>query len=191
MPLAPPAPRRPVHHRRVDVHAYKRDDGDWDIEAHMRDTKAFDSTDFRRGKLAAGEPIHDMWVRLTIGGDFVVKAVESSSDAAPFAPCMGQSDEFASLIGASLNSGWRRRVHDAFRGRNSCTHLVALFEPIATTAYQALCGGPDPRGEDPLAWPGHRECKPFFIDGCRVWREEGETVAMVYRDANWRKKTQK
>jgi len=77
-------------------------------------------------------------------------------------------------------------VQERFGGTRSCTHLVALLDPIATTAFQALCGGPDPRGEDPLAWPAHHARKPFFIGGCRSWREDGEVVAAVYRDATWR-----
>ncbi|VTU22724.1 hypothetical protein SRS16CHR_03108 [Variovorax sp. SRS16] len=188
MPLSDPAPRRAVHRRLVETQAYRRDDGLWDVEAHLRDTKAFDMQDFRRGTIPAGGPIHDMWVRVTIDTGLVVRAVESSSDAAPFVPCAARSDEFAALIGMPMASGWRRRVHEIFGGRNSCTHLVSLFEPIATTAYQALCGGDDPLGEDPLAASVHQVQKPFFVDGCRVWREDGETVAMVFPDAAWRAK---
>lgn len=188
MPLSNPAPRRAVHRRRVEAEAYRREDGLWDLEAHLHDSKAFETQDFRRGRIPASGPIHDMWVRVTIDEGMIVRAVESSSDATPFAPCVGPRDEFAALVGVAIGDGWNRRVRDSFGGRKSCTHLVALFESIATTAYQALCGGPDPRGEDPLSWPAHRESKPFFIDGCRVWREEGETVAMVYPDAAWRKK---
>lgn len=188
MPLSSPVPRRPVHRRRVDTQAFQRDDGCWDVEAHLHDSKAFEMQDFRRGLLAAGEPIHEMWVRVTIDDRFVVRAVESWSDATPFEPCAAASDEFASLVGAHMGKGWRQRVHSAFGGRRSCTHLVSLFEPIATTAYQAMCGGPDPRGQDPLAWPEHKAQRPFFIDGCRVWQEDSATVAMVFTDAAWRRK---
>lgn len=187
MPLSNPTPRRPVHRRRVEAQAYRRDDGLWDLDAHLHDSKAFDTNDFRRGLIPAGGPIHDMWVRVTIDQGFIVQAVESSSDATPFEPCAASRDEFSALVGAPIGKGFQRRVRDSFGGRKSCTHLVALFDSIATTAYQAMCGGPDPRGEDPVSWPARRERKPFFVDGCRVWREEGETVAMVYRDAAWRK----
>lgn len=186
MALSIPVERRPVHHRTVETRAYRRSDGLWDIEAHLRDTKAFDSNDFRRGRIPAGEPVHDMWVRVTIGADLIVRRVESSSDAAPFTACAAPADEFAALVGAPLAHGWRARVYETFGGRQSCTHLVSLFEPIATTAFQALCGGDDPQGADPLAAPMHQSQKPFFIDGCRVWRADGETVAIVFRDAAWR-----
>jgi hypothetical protein len=189
MPLSEPVARRPVHHRSVQTRAFRRDDGLWDVEAHLVDTKAFDTQDFRRGLIPAGGPIHDMWVRVTIDAELVVRAVESSSDATPFEACAAPADEFAALVGATLARGWRRRVHETFGGRNSCTHLVSLFEPIATTGYQALCGGDDPQGEDPLGAPVHRQVKPFFIDGCRVWREEGATVALVFHEAAWRGKS--
>ena len=190
MPLSEPTPRRAVHRRVVETQAYRRDDGLWDVEAHLRDTRAFDSKDFFRGVIPAGGPIHDMWVRMTIDQDLVVRAVESVSDAAPFEPCIERRDEFAGLVGATLGKGWRRFVQDRYGGRKSCTHLVSLFEPLATTAFQALCGGPDPHGEDPLTSAANREHKPFFVDGCRAWREDGEIVAMVYPDAAWRSKPQ-
>ena len=186
MALSNPMERRPVHRRIVETQAFRRSDGLWDIEAHLIDARAFDSDDFSRGRLRAGAPVHDMWVRVTMGADLVVRSVESSSDAAPFAACVAPRAEFAALVGAPLARGWRARVHEAFGGRESCTHLVSLFEPIATTAFQALCGGDDPQGADPLAAPMHRTQKPFFIDGCRTWRAEGETVAMVFHEAAWR-----
>jgi Protein of unknown function (DUF2889) len=188
MPLTDPVPRRPVHRREVHTQAFRRDDGLWDIEAHLRDTKRFATQDFERGQVPAGGAIHDMRVRVTIDAALVVQAVEASTDAAPFSGCVGPSDEFGALVGAPLSRGWRRHVHEHFGGAASCTHLVALFEPVATTAYQALCGGPDPRGEDPLAWEGHQLRRPFFIGGCRSWREDGPTVAMVYQHAAWQRK---
>ena len=41
MALPTPAPRKLSHTRQVMLHGYQREDGLWDIEAHMRDTKPF------------------------------------------------------------------------------------------------------------------------------------------------------
>ena len=42
MPLPPAAARIDAHTRTVTFHAYAREDGLWDIEACMTDTKAYD-----------------------------------------------------------------------------------------------------------------------------------------------------
>src|SRR3970282_2145791 len=39
MPLPNPAPRRLMHTRAIECTGYERDDGLWDIEAHLTDTK--------------------------------------------------------------------------------------------------------------------------------------------------------
>lgn len=191
MPLTPPTDRSPAHYRSVQTSAWRRADGLWDIEARLRDTKPYPTRDHRRGLLPIGAPIHDMQVRLTIDDQLVVRAVESSSDDVPFLPCRGGPNEFAPLVGERLGKGWRRRVLERFGGRAGCAHLVALLDPIATTAFQALAagGGPDVEpGTDPLEQPLHQVRKPFFVDGCRSWREDGEVVAEIFPAAAWRRK---
>ena len=41
MPL-PARARREIHHRSIDMRAYAREDGLFDVEAHLVDTKPFD-----------------------------------------------------------------------------------------------------------------------------------------------------
>ena len=41
MPLPPAAPRKAVHTRSIDCRGYEREDGLWDIEGRLVDTKAF------------------------------------------------------------------------------------------------------------------------------------------------------
>src|SRR3954451_8363882 len=41
MPLSPPAPREMLHRRAIDIRGWRRDDGLYDIEAHLLDTKAY------------------------------------------------------------------------------------------------------------------------------------------------------
>ena len=49
MPLSNPAPRKPMHTRTVECRGYLRDDGRWDIEGHLIDTKPFDIPNEDRG----------------------------------------------------------------------------------------------------------------------------------------------
>ena len=66
MPLSPAAPRQHIHTRIVDCRGYRRADGLWDIEGHITDVKTYDFGNHFRGAIAAGTPVHDMWVRLTL-----------------------------------------------------------------------------------------------------------------------------
>ena len=66
MPLPVTEVERELRHtRRVRYEGYKRADGLWDIEAHLTDVKSHDNQ-MKTGVRRAGQPIHEMWLRLTI-----------------------------------------------------------------------------------------------------------------------------
>ena len=70
MPLPPASVNRQrVHVRSVQLCGYKREDGLWDVEAHLTDTKDQDYP-LSSGLRPAGQPVHDMWVRVTIDREF-------------------------------------------------------------------------------------------------------------------------
>ena len=67
MPLSTPVPRQMLHRRVVQCTGYRREDGLWDIEGHMVDTKTYSvPNEDRGGVIQAGEPLHEMWIRLTV-----------------------------------------------------------------------------------------------------------------------------
>ena len=51
MPLSPPAPRTHIHTRTVTVMGYEREDGLFDIEAQMTDTKTYGFRNNWRGEI--------------------------------------------------------------------------------------------------------------------------------------------
>ncbi|MFN0316103.1 MAG: DUF2889 domain-containing protein, partial [Burkholderiales bacterium] len=59
MPLSAAVPRKPMHHRTIECRGYLRDDGLWDIEGHLIDTKTFDVVLPERGNVKPGEHFHD------------------------------------------------------------------------------------------------------------------------------------
>lgn len=172
MPLSPPAPRRALHRRTIECQGYQRDDGLWDIEARLVDTKtyAFDNRD--RGTVQPGEPLHDMLVRVTIDDDFLIHSVEASTDASPFTPCAEIAPAFAELAGLRIGSGFTSEVRRRFGGVRGCTHIIELFGPIATTAYQTLF----PVRERRAAARSDRE-RPRVIDTCHALAADGPVVA--------------
>ena len=138
MTLSPPADREEIHHRRIDCHGYRRSDGLWDIEGHLTDVKSYPFANKFRGEIQPGEPLHDMWLRLTLDDELTVIKAEAATVAGPFAACPAITPAFAKLEGLKIGPGWRRAVSKLLGGIQGCTHLVELLGPLATTAYQTI-----------------------------------------------------
>ena len=70
--------RRPVHTRRIVCEGFARDDGLFDIEGTLTDTKPF-ALALPERRLEAGQPIHQMRVRLTIDREFVIRNADAQT----------------------------------------------------------------------------------------------------------------
>lgn len=180
MPLSQPALREHIHTRRIECRGYRRADGLWDIEGHLTDVKSysfssgFRSNDFR-GQIEPDEPLHDMWLRLTVDDHFVIVGAEASTDKAPFRVCPEITPAFGKLIGLHIGPGFTRKVRHLLGGVHGCTHLVELVNPVATTAFQTIypilaqeraartdgSGVPNPHHPPPLL----NTCHAFASDG--------------------------
>ena len=174
MPLSSPAARREVHHRVIDMKTYAREDGLFDVEAHLVDTKPFDFVPLAWPEpVLANQPIHDLWIRLTVDGDYVVRAIEASSDVTPYPVCKGAQDTLSVLVGEPLVRGWSAKVKERLKGSASCTHLMEMLIPLATTALQGIWGTDTTRLQR-LAGDGG-EGK---IDSCYAYDRHREVVRM-------------
>jgi hypothetical protein len=176
MPLPPPACERTTSHQRsITINAYQRSDGLWDIEGHLRDTKSYAFANRFRGEIAPGEPIHDMWLRLTLDDELTVIEAQAATEAGPFAICPAITPAFARLEGLTIGPGWRRAVQARLGGVRGCTHLVELLGPLATTAYQTI-----------HAWraryapPVESDRPPSHLDSCHALARDGEVVRAHY-----------
>src|SRR5919109_5191059 len=70
MPLSNAVPRKLIHTRAIECKGYEREDGLWDIEAHLTDVKSVVHSRREGGRARQpGEPVHDMWLRVTIDLD--------------------------------------------------------------------------------------------------------------------------
>ena len=141
MPLSLPAEREPVHTRRIECRGYARKDGLWDIEAQIVDTKPFSFANRDRGGMIhAGEPLHDMTVRLTLDDKLHIHAAEAVTDGSPYNYCVEINAAYQKLVGLTIGPGWNQRLKEVFGGTRGCTHITELLGPVATTAYQAIYG---------------------------------------------------
>src|SRR6185436_21101796 len=114
MPLSEPVPRKLMHTRAIECKGYEREDGLWDIEAHLADTKTFPHTR-RSGDSVRqpGEPVHDMWIRFTIDLDLKIHDVEARTDEGPYPICGDIAPNFKGLIGITIGAGWRKRIAES------------------------------------------------------------------------------
>lgn len=141
MPLSTPQPRQPAHTRKIVCDGYQRDDGLWDIEGHLIDTKPFPiPNQDRGGEIPPGEPLHEMWVRLTLDDQLQIHDAEAVIDWSPFNRCKGATQSFERLIGLRIAPGWNRQVRKLIGGSAGCTHVNELLAQMATTAIQSIYG---------------------------------------------------
>lgn len=175
MPLADPIKRKKLHDRQIHCEGFKRNDDLWDIEAHLIDSRTFDCSydeEHRGGLIKAGEPVHDMYLRITIDIKFVIKEVQAISDATPFNVCPKATAAMQELKGLRISTGWIREVKRRIGPSISCTHLMDLLPSIAATAYQTLFA----ELEEKAKIQDKRD-KPAIIDTCLALAADGEVVS--------------
>jgi len=171
MPLSAPDSRQRLHARRVTYEGFRRADGHFDIEGRLTDVKDDDTT-LLSGVRAAGDAIHDMWIRVTIDRQFTIHDLEVRSDAVPYpGGCEHVAPDYAVLIGANLMQGFRKRLHDAMGHVRGCTHINDMLGSLPTVAVQTFAGL---QREDDV--PG----KPFQLDRCHALETTSETVRRYY-----------
>lgn len=178
MPLSSPVPRALRHTRAIEVAAYLRDDGLWDLDARISDIKTKDVM-LASGLRPSGTPLHDLSLRITINRDLIVVDAEASSDAVPYPGfCDTLGSVYKQLIGLSLMQGFRVGIKERLSGVLGCTHLSELAQILPTAAIQAFANDViktrDGDADDVLP------DRPFQIDRCHALRADGPAVAKYY-----------
>jgi hypothetical protein len=173
MPLPEPtAPRRRLHLRRISLDGFKREDGLWDIEARLTDTKDHDYP-LSSGLRLAGEAVHDMWVRVTIDGQFNIKEAVASADSVPYpGGCDTIAPDYSRLAGLNLARGFRRKVGEMFETVRGCSHITELLHSLPTAALQTFAS----EMVDTEGFGG----KPFQLDRCHALDTMSDTVRQFY-----------
>lgn len=175
MPLPPAAvSRKRLQIRSIVIEGWKRDDGLWDIEARLVDTKDHDYP-LASGIRLQGEPVHEMCVRVTINRDFDIVAAVAASDAVPYPDgCEKIAPTYGQLVGLNLVRGYRKQVGEMFEGVCGCSHLTELLLGLPAAAIQTFASEMrDTEGFDPLS-------KPFQLDKCHALDTASETVRRYY-----------
>src|SRR5690554_4106688 len=94
--------REPLHDRKTHFVGYRREDGLWEVEGELIDSKYYTYTERERGELKPGTPVHWMKVRVVFDNDFTVVDVDAELKALPFRFCEMSTARLKSLIGCRL-----------------------------------------------------------------------------------------
>jgi len=173
MPLSAPAPRTLKHTRAIECKGYEREDGLWDIEGHLVDTKTYVHSRRDGGReRQPGDPVHHMWLRLTIDLDLKIHAAEAVTDSGPYENCGDIAGNFKKLAGVTIGPGWRKAIAERVGGVLGCTHLVELLGPLGTTAFQATGRAREAHNAKKPATGK----KPYQINSCHIYKDDAPAV---------------
>ncbi len=175
--MTSPIEREEIHHRQIDLRFHRRIDGLYEVEGRLIDTKRHV---FRR-QLAgedtpAGTPVHDIMVRLVIDDSLLVHDALAVMQATPFGICPGATSTLAPLKGLRIGEGWGKRVRERLGGAASCTHIVELLGPMATTAFQGFA----PQRIAQINEPENEAMRRAKVDSCYAYAAEREVVARLW-----------
>lgn len=177
--------RRHVHTRNIRAEVFARDDGLWDVEAELIDTKGADFL-LATGIRVAGEPIHHLTLKVTIDTALQVLEADAESVRVPYpGACETIAPDYRQLVGLNLMHNFRRDVRERLGGIAGCTHITELTNVLPTAAIQAFAGEVirtrDASEADPAPGPAAPlETKPFQLDRCHALRSDGPAVATFY-----------
>lgn len=171
MPLPPPdCERTAAHQRTISISAHRRSDALWDIEGHLTDVWPR-PVPVAGDMLPAGQPMHSMWLRLTLDRSLTIVAAQAVTDAGPYgAACGSIAPDYGQLVGVTIARGYRDTIRKLFGRTAGCTHINELATAMGTAAMQAMW---EVMTQDP-------EQKPFSIDGCHALKSSGPQVAQFF-----------
>lgn len=166
------------HRRVIELDGYERDDGLWDIEARLTDTKSYYVDNHDRGGIPEGEPLHEMTLTLTLDDDFNIKDIAARTLHAPYHGCPNANPVYKELLGIQIKPGWMSKARNRMNKMDACTHLTELLQSIGTAAYQTLL---PLRKEDvikatPKAGDSQPSSPPALINQCYGYREDGPVI---------------
>jgi len=176
MPFPEPTARKHVHTRAIDYRGYEREDGLWDIEAHMTDKKTYQFSNNWRGEVPIGEPLHEMLLRVTIDDNFVIQDVVAVTEHSPFEMCPSITSAYKSVIGIQMGAGWRKAIRMKVGGVQGCTHLTELLFPMATVAMQTIWPLLRHKKNKSDSDVGTSDKRPVVLNTCHAWSTDSPIV---------------
>lgn len=186
MPLSPPSARTPIHQRRILTEGFRREDGLWDLEAYLLDTKSYGFANQDRGWLSPGDGLHEMYVRLTINDELTVTDIEAVTDQSPFHICPEAVDNFQRIIGSQIGRGWRGELRRHLGKASGCTHLVEMLGVLGAVAFQTvyaqLARERGKEGQQAFNKMYRNDGKPTLLNTCYAFADNSPIAQRYWPD---------
>ena len=74
-------------------------------------------------------------MRLTLDPSYVVKAIEVTTNDAPYEVCPSVAPGYQKLVGARIGAGWRKAVTDAVGRTRGCTRSTPHSKPSRNRVF--------------------------------------------------------
>ena len=177
--LPSPSSRQLLHNRNIQLACYEREDGLFDVEGHLVDTKPFDLVLSTARRKNAGAPIHDMRLRLTFDDTMTIVDAEGVMDVPAHEFCNGALPSDKALVGLRIGSGWVRDALKRIQRSDGCTHMSEMFTEIGTTAVQGMYGRANRNQRSGIT--ANRKMAPVLENTCFGWRSGGP-IATAAKD---------
>ncbi|MFM0077066.1 DUF2889 domain-containing protein [Paraburkholderia sediminicola] len=172
MPLTPVPNRTLLHTRTIEAKGYARDDGLYDLEAQLVDVKTHDKVG-PAGTRRAGDPIHGMWLRITVDVSLTIMGAEASFDAVPYeGHCERIAPDYGRLVGLMIAPGFTSKARELLGGTRGCTHVTDLVGILGTLAFQTIANR---RAREMQA-----TVRPFQLNRCHALAATGDVVRNYY-----------
>lgn len=171
----PLSPRTPVHTRRITCEGFEREDGLFEIEGLLIDTKPI-QLQLVTGPVPVGTPIHQLRVVMVIDRRRTILQVRASTEHSPYPVCGEIAPAYAQLVGLRIEPGFTREVKRMFRSVLGCSHMTELLPQMASTAFQMLWADGGFEGADA---PGSRR-RTSPLGGCHALKLDGVIVRTYF-----------
>ncbi len=164
------------------------------LEGRITDKKpySFPNKDRESGWVAAGEAIHDMWIRLTLDDSLTIVAIKVTTDSGPHRICPAIAPNFQRMVSVKVGIGWRRAITSCLGGVDGCTHMVELLYVMATPAFQAIVPALSRRRRK-LAESGEAAAEsdkarpaatwPTLLNSCHAYHHDGDIARRNWPEA--------
>ena len=180
--LPSPSSRQLLHNRNIQLACYEREDGLFDVEGHLVDTKPFDLVLSAARRKNAGAPIHDMRLRLTFDDKMTIVDAEGVMDVPAHEFCNGALPSYKALVGLRIRSGWVRDALKRIQRSDGCTHMSEMFTEIGTTALQGMYGRANRNQRSGIT--ANHKMAPVLENTCFGWRSGGPIATAVNDQKN-------
>lgn len=162
--------RTALHRRHINAEGFLREDGLWDIEVELRDTKAYEMCLPSR-VIPVGGYLHRMKLILTVDTRLIIQNIRAEMQDTPYTDCGSAGLSYESLIGLQIKQGWLDKAKKMLGRAASCTHLTELLPVAATAAIQTIRGY---RMNQDTNYESIRNGQDQMMDSCYGYRKGGE-----------------